>query len=162
MRSSAPSNIVLASVVSVLGVLAAGCATTLVSESIERRADGWTVTLKRLTDGPNSIMPTGNTNYMPEHGMRFLHATFTFQNDGPQPRNYGYDACDLDLERELVVPSMVTRAMGVMSEMPKTETYAPGEKSWRMLTYSYPVGRFPTRIKCAYVTFDLVQVPGKK
>ena len=170
MSRRAPSNTVsgppgrlsvatVASALAVAGVLAAGCATTLVSEPIERRGDGWTVILKRLTDGPNSIQPMGYTQYLPRKGDRFLHATFKIRNDGPQPRQYSYDACDVDLEQDLILPGMVTRVMGVMSEMPKTETYGPGESSWRMLTYSYPVGRFPTRIKCAYVTFDLVQVP---
>ena len=170
MSRLAPSNTVsgspvglstraFASALVVAGVLAAGCATTLVSEPIERRGDGWTVILERLTDGPNSIQPMGYTQYVPGKGERLLHATFKIRNDGPQPRQYSYDACDLDLERQLILPGMVTRAMGLMSEMPRTETYAPGESSWRMLTFSYPVRRFPTRIKCAYVTFELVQVP---
>ena len=101
----------------------------------------------------------GYTEYSPERGMRFLHATFKFRNDSPQPRPFGYDACDLDLEKDRVLPGLVVRVMGVMSEMPRTETYAPGEESWRMLTFSYPEGRMPTRIKCAYVTFELVHLP---
>jgi hypothetical protein len=145
-----------------LSFAAAGCGTVLVNEPIERRGDGWTVILRRLMDGPNSIAPMGNTTYTPEKGMRFIHATFKIRNDGPKPRAYSYDACDLDLEGDVVLPSMITRAMGLMSEMPRTETYAPGEDSWRMLTYAYPKGRFPTRIRCAYVTFELVQLPPAK
>jgi hypothetical protein len=136
-------------------LLAGGCATTLVSEPIERRADGWTITLDELTDGPNEVGTLGGA-YRPLPGMRFLHATFTFRNDSAQPRRFGYDACDLDLEQERLVPGFVAPALGMDS---KTETYAPGARMQRTLTFSYPEGRFPTRIKCAYVTFDLVQVP---
>jgi hypothetical protein len=143
----------------ITGLGVAGCGTVLVSEPIERRGDGWTIILERLSDGPNTIRPMGYTEYSPERGMRFLHATFKFRNDGPQPRPFGYDACDLDLEKDRVLPGLVTRSMGVMSEMPRTEVYAPGEESWRMLTFSYPEGRMPTRIKCAYVTFELAHLP---
>jgi hypothetical protein len=152
----------LALTLAATALLASGCATVLVSEPIERHGDGWTIILRRLADGPNSIQPMGYTVYSPERGMRFLHATFKFRNDAPQPRQFSYDACDMDLEQDRVLPGMVVRVMGIMSEMPRTETYAPGEESWRMLTFSYPEGRFPTRIKCAYVTFELVLVPGKE
>lgn len=141
-----------------VSVLSVGCAHTLVSQPIERHGDGWTITLQRLTDGPNTVQPSGNTRYVPERGQRFLHATLVFRNDAPQARKISYDACDLDLEQQFVVPGLVMRARGIATEMDKTESYAPGETSWRMLTFSYPEGRYPTRIRCAYVTFELAHM----
>jgi hypothetical protein len=138
------------------GLLAAGCATTLVSEPVERRGDGWTITLRELTDGPNEVSVFGGA-YRPELGMRFLHATLTFRNDSPKRRQFGYEACDLDLEQERVLPHIFSPPLGMNSE-----TFAPGQSSSRTLTFSYPEGRFPTRIKCAYVTFELVQMPANK
>jgi hypothetical protein len=140
-------------------LLAGGCATTtLVSEPVVRRADGWTITLEELIDGPNEFSSWGG-KYKPEPGMRFLHATFTFRNDGDQRRSFGYDACDLDLEQDRLVPAFVSPGSGKES---RSETYAPGARLQRTLTFSYPEGRFPTRIKCAYVTFELVQLPGRR
>ena len=84
-RASSVAALTLA----ITGLAVAGCGTVLVSEPIERRADGWTIILERLTDGPNTIRPMGYTEYSPERGMRFLHATFKFRNDSPQPRPFG-------------------------------------------------------------------------
>jgi hypothetical protein len=54
---------------------------------------------------------------------------------------------------------MVTRYMGVMSIIENNETYPAGDENARRLTFSYPEGRMPTRLKCAVVTFDIPQGP---
>jgi hypothetical protein len=46
-----------------------------------------------------------------------------------------------------------------MSEMDKNEMYPPGDVNYRSLTFTYPAGRLPTRLKCGNVSFDVPQ-PG--
>jgi len=135
--------------------LAAGCATTLIADTVTRQADGWTFSLERLRDGPNSVAVTGNTIYKPQSGDRLIWAYFKIQNGTSQTRVMGYDACDLDLDDGHVFPSLVTRYNGIMSEMEKNETYPPGDHNYRILIYAYPEGHMPTRLKCANMVFDV-------
>lgn len=130
-----------------LALASAGCGTTLIGSDVQRQGDGWTMVLQRLRDGPNQLRPMGYTVYEPEGGLRFLHAYFKLRNDSAQTRLFSYDACGLDLGDDRVLPGMVTRYNGLMSKMDKTETFPPGDTSYRMLTFSYPEGRLPTRIK---------------
>ncbi|HXI58568.1 MAG TPA: hypothetical protein VNO55_21015 [Polyangia bacterium] len=142
-----------------VALLIAGCGTVVIRKEITRQADGWTIVLQRLRDGPNSVGPVGNTVYHPEPGMRFIHAFLRFKNDDRQTRKFSYDACDLDLDDEFVVPAIVTRYNGLMSVIDKDESYPPADVSYRALAFSYPVGRFPKRLKCALMTFDIPQGP---
>jgi len=134
-----------------------GCGTTLIGSDVERRADEWTIVLQYLRDGPNQIRPMGYTVYEPPSGSRFIHAYLKVRNDSRQTREFGYDSCDLDLGGEGVVAGLITRYNGVMSEMDKKEIYPPGDVNYRNLTFTYPEGRLPTRLKCGNVTFDVPQ-----
>jgi hypothetical protein len=151
----------LASVVLALAA-APGCGTVLIGDAVTMRGDGWTLVLDRFADGPNQVTVTGYTQYEPERGQRFLHAYLRFRNDGPAPRMYGYDACDLDLDGgNTVLPSLVTRYNGVASVMDRNETYAPAEESARHLTFAYPEGKLPTRLRCATITFPIPRAAGQ-
>jgi hypothetical protein len=145
--------------VSMLGAVGCATTTTLISDPVTRQADGWSLKLERFSDGPNEIRPMGYTVYEPHKGARFLHAWLRFRNDSGQTRLYGYDGCDLDLDGGQVLPGMVTRYMGVMSIIEKNESYPPGDENARRLTFSYPEGRRPTRLKCGLVTFEIPQGP---
>jgi hypothetical protein len=138
-------------------VLCAGCGTVLINSDVERRGDGWTMTLQRLSDGPNQVQPSGYTVYSAPSGSRLLHAYFKFKNDSGQPRVFGYDSCDMDLKGDKVLPGMVFRYNGIMSEMDRAETYDAGETNYRHLAFVYPDGPLPTRIQCGSLTFA---VPG--
>jgi len=137
-----------------LFVLASGCGTILIKGDVMRQSDGWTLVLQRLIDGPNQT-GTGNTIYEPEPGQRFIHAWIKFKNDSPQTRVFSYDACDLDMGDELLLPGVVIRYNGIATEIKRNETYPPGDVSYRILTFSYPVGHLPTRLKCGLTTFEL-------
>jgi hypothetical protein len=155
--SLGPSLLVLgALVVSMLS----GCATTLLKDEVTKQTDGWTMNLWRLTDGPNSITPSGHTMYEPAAGQRLIHAYFKFTNDAPKERVFSYNACDLDLDdTQVVLPSLVTRAAGLMTVIDDKESYPPHDSSNRCLTFSYPIGRMPTRIRCAGVAIEIPRQP---
>jgi hypothetical protein len=138
-------------------VSAVGCGTTLIADAVSRQADGWSFTLERLRDGPNSFAVTGNTIYEAESGQRLVWAYFKIRNDADATRVLGYDACDLNLGADKVLPAVVTRYNGVASVLEKNETYPPHDVNYRILIYSYPEGPLPSRIKCADMTFDIPQ-----
>jgi len=136
-------------------VLAAGCGTTLIADTVTRQADGWVFNLERLRDGPNSFQVTGNTIYKATAGDRLIWAYFKIQNSGNQTRVLGYDACDLDLGEQRVLPAVVTRYNGIASELEKNESYPPGDSNYRILIYAYPEGKLPARLKCAGMVFEI-------
>lgn len=136
-------------------LMAAGCGTTLIADAVTRQADGWVFILQRLRDGPNSVAVTGNTIYKPESGQRLIWAYFKIQNSGDRPRVMGYDACDLDMADGHALPALVTPYNGISYEMEKNETYPPGSSNYRVLIFSYPEGRMPTRLKCADMIFEI-------
>jgi len=139
-----------AAVLAMAGLLCGGCATM---PDVVRTTEGWTLTLQRVSDGPNYVAPIGYTAYKPAHGARFIHMYMKIRNDAAMLRGFGYDSCNLDLGEQRIVPSLVTISMGVLDVVKGDEDYEAGESSHRMLTFSYPKGLNPTRLQCGAVTF---------
>jgi hypothetical protein len=142
-----------------VALAATGCGTTLIADDIKRDGDSWTMTLQRLRDGPNQFTPSGNTTYHPDSGNRFIFAYVKFRNDAPVARVFSYQACDLDAGNDVIIPSMISRYNGIATVLDDKESYDPGEVSNRILVFTYPEGRMPTRLRCAYVTFAIPPAP---
>ena len=134
---------------------AVGCGTTLVADAVTRQGDGWSFSLERLRDGPNSFAVTGNTILEARSGQRLVWAYFKIRNDAESERVLGYDACDLNLGADRILPAVVTRYNGVASVLEKNEAYPPHDVNYRILIFSYPEGPLPSRLKCAQMTFDI-------
>jgi hypothetical protein len=142
-----------------LALAATGCGTTIINETITRQQDGWVFELVRLTDGPNSQMVSDGINsqvrYLPPDGYRFLHVFIKIRNASKQKRVFSYDACDFDDGDDAVLPTLITRYMGLASQLDRNESFSPNEESRRLLVYPYPIDRMPTRLKCADVVFKI-------
>jgi len=131
----------------------AGCGTTLISHPIERQSDGWTIRLVSMAEEPTGAgVLTSVTIHKPDDGKRPLYVVLRIRNDGGTRRPFSYDSCDLDLGSENVRPGVVTNYSGVARHFEATEPYDAGEESSRSLTFSYPDGRYPTRLKCQGIT----------
>jgi hypothetical protein len=140
----------------VAGLIAAlGCGTVLYEVPTTRQADGWTITVRRLKDGPNSFPMGAGVNFVPPDGHRLMYLTVTIRNDSAAKRDFSYDACDLDAGSEAVSPGLIDRDAAVNMLADKVESYDPGEERGRRLIYAYPGGGFPTRVKCGSSTFEL-------
>ena len=117
--------------------------------NVERRADGWTVLLDGLRDGPDGLAISGGMydrrDYTPPDGQRYLWAFMEIRNDLGRDHVFDYDRCDLDLDGRRVVPTVISRYKGPTAELQRTESFSPGEVSHRILLFTYPVGRLPTR-----------------
>ncbi len=156
MRNRLPGWPLLARLVSLsvsLSVLPA-CGTVLYDVPVTHQADGWTITVRRLKDGPNSF-PMGTVTFVPPSGDRLMYLTLTIRNDAPTKRDFSYDACDLDAGSDARLPTLIDRDAAINMFADKVESYDPGEERGRRLIYAYPEGQFPTRVKCAYSTFPL-------
>jgi len=139
-----------------LGLLAlSGCGTVLYDVPATRQSDDWTITIRRLKDGPNSFPMGAGVNFVPADGQRLLYLTVSVRNDAAQKRDFSYDACDLDAGTVAVLPGLIDRDAAIHALADKVESYDPGEERGRRLIYSYPGGGFPTRVQCAHATFPL-------
>jgi hypothetical protein len=135
----------------------AACGTTLLAQPIERQADAWTIRLERMAEGFDSPplgagVFTPGTIYKPEDGQRFLHLFMKIRNEAPAPRTFSYEGCDLDLSDGRITPGVITNYNGVAQEIAKSESYSPGDEKSRWLIFSYPEGKYPTRLKCQSIT----------
>jgi len=135
-----------------------GCARTVMDQPINRAGDGWTLVVRKVTDGPNGF-DKGNIVIKPKKGDRFIWVMITLTNNGRQPRTFNFDRCDLDLGSQFVVPGMVNHDMviGYDTEMNRAPELAGGESIDRRLVFVYPVGQSPTRLHCEPMVYPLPQ-----
>jgi hypothetical protein len=136
-------------------ILTGGCGSTLYTGALKNERDAWTVVLTELRDGPNSYTHS-NITYKPESGKRLLWVGLTLKNGETAPRRFNYEACELDLGSEGVIPGLVTYTV-VMgnSVMDKEVEFAAGEEKKRYLAFPYPKDRLPTRFSCAGIPIAL-------
>ena len=134
------------------------CGHTVVNQPINRAGDGWTLVVRKVTDGPNGV-DQGNVNIKPEKGHRFIWVALTLSNDQRQARKFSFDRCDLDMGSNFVVPGIVTHdmAIGYPSDFPREPQVDPGESIDRRLIFPYPIGQSPTRLRCEPMVFPLPQ-----
>ena len=133
----------------------AACGTVLYDRPVTRAADGWTITVSKLQDGPNSFPMGAGVTFYPADGTRLLFLTVKIRNDTRTKREFSYDACDLDAGGDVVLPGLIDRGAAIHALADKVESYDPGEERGRRLLYSYPGGGYPTRVKCGLSTFEL-------
>ena len=145
-----------------LAVGAGGCFTRFIMRGdVIRSADGWTITLSALKDGPNSVQTAGDGTYaVPPRGSRFLWAWIDVRNDVGARRTFGYDTCDMDLGDTAVLPSIIGRFPSESADH-RSDDYNAGEEISVHLIFSYPKGLFPTRIRCGNTVFAVPPQPRK-
>jgi len=136
--------------------LLGGCAHTVLDKRTDLQGDGWTLTVRKVTDGPGHFN-TGDINYEPAAGERFIWAIITLRNDQQQPRKFAFDRCDLDAGTDAVTATKVDHDLpvGYDADMDHAPELAPGESIDRRLLFVYPKDRSPTRLRCAPMTLPL-------
>ena len=140
---------------SLLGI--ASCGQVILDSPLQRQGDAWDLTLRKLTDGPNSFNVGGHVTYKPSPGDRFVWAHVTLHNPSPSPRKFSFDRCDLDAGEDAVLPTIVSFAM-LNGDGNREPELAPNETIERRLISAYPQHRSPTRLRCAPMIFPLPQL----
>jgi hypothetical protein len=134
------------------------CGRTVMDQPVNRVGDGWTLVIRKVTDGPNRV-DQGNVILKAKKGDRFIWVLLTLRNDQPQPRKFSFDRCDLDMGANVVVPGLVTHgwSMGYLSDMNREPVLDPKESIDRRLIFPYPQNQSPTRLTCAPMVVPLPQ-----
>ena len=138
----------------VIGVLA-GCGTVLLSQPMERKAKGVTLTLTKVKDGPNSYATGGRTDYVPPDDNRFLWFTITIRNDSGASSTFNYDRCGVDFGGDEILPALVDKDSAINILADKEEELGAGEEISRNLVFAYPEDRYPSRLTCGEAVFEL-------
>jgi hypothetical protein len=140
-----------------LGLLVMGCGTSILSQPATLKGDAWTITVTKLTDGPDSLATGGfpSYSYTPGNGRKFLHAWLEVRNDAKEKRDFSFNRCDLDDPQGVVVPSVIVATSLVMVQADRTESIDPGDTVKRLVVFSVPKHYSPKRLSCAPMTLPL-------
>ncbi len=133
-----------------------GCARTVLNQPVHREGDGWTLVVRKVTDGPNRF-DKGDVIIKPPAEERFIWVTITLRNDQQRPRSFDFNHCNLDWREELLVPDLVNHDIGIgyAVELPHQPELAAGESIDRRLVFAYPEARSPTRLRCESMVIPL-------
>jgi hypothetical protein len=132
----------------------------MVIHDVRSSADGWSLNIDALTDGPDGFAVSGmpSKSYTPADGERFFRLRISLRNDGPGPREFNFDRCDLDDGRNAIVPALIATAP-ITVEADRASKLRSGESVERWLVFSYPRNRSPTRLSCAPMVIRLPPIP---
>jgi hypothetical protein len=76
------------------------------NQRVENRARDWTLAVREVSDGPNSIS-FHNINPVPGDDVRFLRVFVTLRNDVAQKRTWNWPRCGLDHGDEEILANII-------------------------------------------------------
>lgn len=135
-----------------LALFLAGCVKSILTRPVSATDGAWRIETTAFTDGPNE-WGTMAHRWEPEDGTRFLWAGVDLTNTSPQKRRFNWDRCDLDDGADAHLPALVVHENGVPGG--GVDIVEPGQKLQRSLVFSFPEGKWPTRLKCGDAVMPL-------
>ena len=143
--------------VTLLGLAVLGCWTSLLPSPVSASAGAWSIEVSEFRDGPNEYS-TMSRRYLPDEGTRFLWAVVSLSNTTAQKRRFNWDRCDLDDSGDAYLPGLVLDGMRPGALVDIVE---PRQQLERVLIFSFPEEKWPTRLKCGDVLLPLeLSLPG--
>lgn len=135
-------------------VLPAGCLPAIYRGHMTRAADEWSIEVRAISDSIPSVQISGEPTYaVPPRGYRWIWVFMNVRNTAAAPRVFGYDSCELPLDRATVLPSFAGSVTSLFED--RKETYRPGEESYRRVIFAYPEGRYPRTFRCGRMLFEI-------
>ncbi len=138
-----------------LGGLSA-CTSVLVNSPVSKTADGWSLTLNQLKDGPNeyiSLQEAVSVN--PGTGENLMWADLTVRNDNALEPTFEYDKCSLEAKELSRQPLVIDRKADMPSAADRAEAFDPGQQRTRLLVFSWPKDVRPTRLRCEKISLPI-------
>jgi len=141
-------------------LLALGCSSTLMNQPVHSEARGWEVTVREVSDGPNSLN-VEMRRYVPADGDRFIHVFLTLKNASGAKREWNWPRCDLDHGSDSVVPTLDLYDTLILAPVGAVESVDAGDKIERRIVFAFPQdGPLPTRLRCGEVVVPLALKTG--
>jgi hypothetical protein len=134
-----------------------GCSPVLMNTAESKTADGWTITLSQVKDGPNEYVGEGGILVAPAENQKLVWALLTARNDSGQEQTLDYDTCILGGSGQGFRPLIVDRHADPEVNQPadKAETYDPGQERTRQLVYPFPEDQRPTSLRCGTIALPI-------
>jgi hypothetical protein len=135
------------------------CSSVLTNKPVSKTAEGWTVTLGQVKEGPDEYIGEGGIRLAADEDEKLVWADLTVKNDSAQEQAFTYDTCILDGKDQARHPMTVGRPADVDPEMGATvdrsEAYNPGQARTRQLIYRFAKDQRPTRLRCGALTLPI-------
>ncbi len=141
-----------------LVLAAAGCSTALIKAPVVIEHGDVTITLSRLTSGPNQYNTAGGY-WEPKPRRRFLWATFVVHNRGKAERVVRLDCIILHAGGRQFKPFIIDMDSVVTVKAGAAPPLAPGESITRKIIYAIPVSAGPEKL--VYEN-DTIAIPALK
>ena len=142
--------------VGLAALAATSCGHTIVDTPTKFRDDGWVLTIRKVTDGPNAYREM-NTAYTPVNGQRLIWVHVTLRNLKTVPRKFNFDRCDLDAGDKVYVPTLIDADDIGGNLVAREPELGVNEYIDRRLIFAYPRDRSPTRLSCTPMVMPLPQ-----
>lgn len=135
-----------------LAAILAACAHSVLGQPVAATGGAWSIEVDNVLVGQDQF-GTATRTFTPERGLRFIWVNVKLVNTSQQKRRFNWDRCDLDDAHEAYVPSLVTRRGAIA---PEVEIVEPGGRLERLLIFTFPEEKWPTRLKCGDVNLPLM------
>lgn len=136
-------------------ISAGGCSTALITGPVIVSKGDLTITLTRLTRGPNQYNTAGGF-WEPKRGREFLWGTFVIVNRGKSERIVTLDRIILHAGSKQVKPFIIDMDAAVTMKANDQPRLASGETISRKIIYVIPESAVPEKV--AYEK-DLIPIP---
>lgn len=130
------------------------CTSVLMNGPVEKRAEGWIITLGQVREGPNEYVGEG-VRVNPRRGEKLIWTVVTVKSELGQEETFSYESCALDLKGQWFKPYIIDRNEEANSVADRAEPYKPGQERTRRLIFSYPKEYRPTRMKCNAIVIPI-------
>jgi hypothetical protein len=152
MKSMRPGTIILVGMW--LGGFSA-CTSVLLNTPVSKNAEGWTVTLSQVKEGPNEYVGEVAT-VIPGPGEKLIWTILTVKSELPEEETFSYDTCVLDAKNQAFRPAVVDRNEGeVRTAADRAEPFNQGQERTRLIIYMYPKNEHPTHLRCGKIVLPI-------
>jgi hypothetical protein len=134
------------------------CSTVLMSTPVSKKAEGWSVTLSQVKEGPNEYEGEVVT-LASAPGEKLIWTLLTVQNEAGQEQTFSYEDCVLSGKDQSRKPEVVARHGGTNSAVDRAEAIEPGQARTRQLIFEYPKEQHPTRLTCGPIVLPIPKPP---
>lgn len=156
MKSTRPVRMMVIAGICLGGISA--CSPALIMNNpVSKTAEGWSITLSQVKEGPDEYIGEGGILVAAESGDKLVWTLVTVKNPGNEEQTFAYDNCFLEgngvARRPVVVDRHANTEFNQAAD--RSEAIAPGKDVTRQVIYSFPEKQHPTRMTCEKVSLPI-------
>jgi hypothetical protein len=131
------------------------CSSVLMNTPVSKTADGWTITLSEVKDGPDEYVGEGGVLVAPGDQQKLIWALVTVRSNLGEEETFSWETCVLLGKGEARQPSVVDRYAQANSAADRSESFDPGQERTRQLVYTFAKDQRPSAVKCGKIVLPI-------